>query len=225
MTATSADQIDALAAWDTPALSNALDALRLRPFNTGYTDGSVHRMTGSTVMVGQAVTARMVARDAGEDGIAVSGLHKAISDMDGPVVVVVEDCDEPAGAGAFLGEVNGSLLAALNIRGLLTNGRVRDVSELRQLPYPVYAAGLCVARSYMRLTEVGTPVRVAGMTVTTGDILHGDEHGVLHIPPQALPGLIAKAELIREDEQKVVSWSNSHDFSISKLLELRRVRH
>jgi regulator of RNase E activity RraA len=225
MTAITADQIDALAAWDTPALSNALDALRLRPFNTGYTDGSLHRITGSAVMVGRAVTARMVARDAGEDGIAVSRLHKAISDMDGPVVVVVEDCDEPAGAGAFLGEVNGSLLAALNIRGLVTNGRVRDVNELRQLGYPVYAAGLCVARSYMRLNEVGTPVRVGGMTVTTGDILHGDEHGVLNIPPQALPGLIAKAELIREDEQNVVSWSNSPDFSISKLLELRRVRH
>src|SRR5215468_2847488 len=164
MTATTTDQIDALAAWDTPALSNALDALRLRPFNAGYTDGSLHRITGSAVMVGRAVTARMVARDPGEDGIAVSRLHKAISDIDGPVIVVIEDCDEPAGAGAFLGEVNGSLFAALNIRGLLTNGRVRDVSELRLFPYPVYATGLCVARSYMRLTEVGTPVCVAGMT-------------------------------------------------------------
>jgi regulator of RNase E activity RraA len=225
MTATATDQIDALADWDTPALSNALDALRLRPFNTGYTDGSLHRITGDAVMVGRAVTARMVARDAGDDGIPVSRLHKAISDMDGPVVVVIEDCDEPAGAGAFLGEVNGSLLAALNVRGLVTNGRVRDVNELRRFPYPVYAAGLCVARSYMRLTDVGTPVCVAGMTVATGDILHGDEHGVLHIPPQALPGIIAKAELIREDEQNVVGWSNSPDFSVPKLLELRRVRH
>jgi regulator of RNase E activity RraA len=225
MTATTTDRIDALTAWDTPALSNALDALRLRPFNGGYSNGSLHRITGTAVMVGRAVTARMVARDAGEDGLPVSHLHKAISDMDGPAIVVIEDRDEPAGAGAFLGEVNGSLLAALNIRGLITNGRVRDVNELRQFPYPVYAAGLCVARSYMRLTEVGTPVTVAGMTVETGGILHGDEHGVLHIPPQALPGLIAKAELIRDDEQNVVSWSKSPDFSIPKLLELRRVRH
>jgi 4-hydroxy-4-methyl-2-oxoglutarate aldolase len=57
----------------------------------------------------------------------------------------------------------------------------------------------------MRLTEVGTPVTVAGMTVETGDILHGDEHGVLQLPTQALPELIAKAELIREDEQSVAA--------------------
>jgi regulator of RNase E activity RraA len=77
----------------------------------------------------------------------------------------------------------------------------------------------------MRLTDVGTPVTVAGMTVAPGDILHGDEHGVLRIPPEALPAIIAKAEHIREDEQNVVGWSKSADFSVPKLLELRRVRH
>lgn len=222
---TTADEIDALAAWDTPALSNALDALRLRPFNTGYTDGSVRRITGDCVMAGRAVTARMAAREPGEDGIPVSRLHKAISEIDGPVVIVIEDRDVPPGAGAFLGEVNGSLLAALGIAGLVTNGRVRDAGELRGFRYPVYGAGFRVARSYMRLTDVGVPVTVAGMTATTGDIVHSDEHGVLHIPAGALPDIIAKAELIRQDEQKVVEWSRSPDFSVPALLELRRVRH
>jgi regulator of RNase E activity RraA len=227
---TIADQINALADWDTPALSNALDALRLRPFNTGYTDGSVYRITSgdrvtSPVMAGRAVTARMLARESGEDCVPVSQLHKAISNIDGPVVVVIEDLDRPSGAGAFLGEVNGSLLAALRVVGLITNGRVRDVGDLRRLPYPVYAAGLCVARANMRLTEVGAPVTVAGLTVEPGDILHGDEHGVLRIPPEALPSIIPKAALLREDEQKVVSWSKSADFSVPSLLALRRVRH
>jgi 4-hydroxy-4-methyl-2-oxoglutarate aldolase len=221
--------IEALAAWDTPALSNALDALRLRPFDTGHTDGSIHRITGGGAaggaMVGRAVTARMVAREDGEDGIPVARLHRAISETDGPVVVVIEDLDEPPGAGAFLGEVNGSLLAALGIAGLITNGRVRDAADLRRLPYPVHAAGLCVARSYMRLTEVGVPVTVAGLPVRPGDILHGDEHGVLAVPPEALPGILDKAELIREDEKKIVAWSRSDDFSVPGLLALRRVRH
>ncbi len=38
----SLDDLTRLAEWDTPALSNALDALRLRSFNTGYTDGIDH---------------------------------------------------------------------------------------------------------------------------------------------------------------------------------------
>jgi regulator of RNase E activity RraA len=225
MTATGTAGLEALAAWDTPALSNALDALRLRPHNVGYSDGTIQRLTGAAPMVGRAVTARMLAREPGDDGIPVSHLHRAIAAMDGPVVVVLQDCDQPAGAGAFLGEVNGSLLAALHIRGVITNGRVRDVNELRQLPYAVYAAGLCVARSYMRLIEVGTEVTVAGMTVHPGDVLHADEHGVLHIPAEAVPGVIEKAEVIRDDEQTIVRWSRSADFTVEALLQLRRVRH
>ena len=218
-------EIEALAAWDTPALSNALDALRLRPFNTGYTDGSIQRLTGTEPMVGLAVTGRMVARDPGDDAVPVSVLHEAISTAPGPVVVVIEDCDTPPGAGAFLGEVNGALLAALGVRGVVTNGRVRDINELRSYPYPVYASGLCVARSHMRLIEVGGPVSVAGMHVEPGDIIHGDEHGLLNIPRTALPAILDKAELIREEEQRVVGWSRSAEFSVPGLLELRRIRH
>jgi 4-hydroxy-4-methyl-2-oxoglutarate aldolase len=217
--------IEELASWDTPAVSNALDALRLRPFNGGYTDGSIRRVSGSAPMVGRAVTARMVARSPGEDGIAVSHLHRAIATAEGPVVVVLEDRDEPPGAGAFLGEVNGSLLAALGIRGLVTNGRVRDVDELRGLPYAVYARGLCVARSYMRLVDVGTEVTVAGMTVRPGDIVHGDEHGVLHVHDDALPAILDKAAAIRAEEQRIVEWSRSAEFTVEGLLQLRRVRH
>lgn len=225
MTAIDIKVIESLADWDTPALSNALDTLRLRPNHTGHSDGSLQRITGAAPMAGRAVTARMVAREPGDDGIPVSRLHQAIAETDGPVVVVLEDRDDPAGAGAFLGEVNGSLLAALHVRGVITNGRVRDIPELRGLGYAVYAAGLCVARSYMRLTDVGTEVTVAGLTIRPGDLLHADEHGVLQIPAEALPDLIEKAGLIREDEQKVVGWSRSADFSVDKLLQLRRVRH
>jgi regulator of RNase E activity RraA len=219
------EQLAALAEWDTPALSNALDSLRLRSFDGGYTDGSVARLAGGTTMVGTAVTAKMVARQPGDDAIPVARLHEQVAGVDGPVVVVLEDVDDPPGAGAFLGEVNGSLLAALQISGVVTNGRVRDIAELRALGYSVYGRGLCVARSYMRLVEVGTPVTVAGLTVETGDIVHGDEHGVLQIPTAALPDLIAKAELIRDEEQGVIEWSRSPEFTVEGLLALRRVRH
>lgn len=185
----------------------------------------VHRITGSAVMTGRAVTARMAARLPGGDAVPVSELHKAISEATGPVVVLIEDTDTPPGAGAFLGEVNGSLLTALGVSGVVTNGRVRDVPDLRRYPYPVYAAGPCVARCHLRLTEVGVPVTVAGMTVAPGDILHGDEHGVLEIPNQALSGLVAMAEQVRAEEQRVIQWAASADFSIPALLALRRVRH
>jgi hypothetical protein len=67
--------------------------------------------------------------------------------------------------------------------------RDTHAGDLRRLPYPVYAAGLCVAGSSMRLTGIGGPVTVGGLRVEPGDILHGDEHGVLSIPAAALPGI------------------------------------
>jgi hypothetical protein len=48
---------------------------------------------------------------------------------------------------------------------------------------------------------------------------------VLSIPAEALPDIIVKAELIRQDEQRVVGWSKSADFSVPGLLALRRVWH
>jgi regulator of RNase E activity RraA len=225
MNATTADQLDALAAWDTPALSNALDALRVRPHNAGFSDGSLVRVAGSAPMVGRAVTARMAAREPGDNGMPVSHLHRLITEVEGPVVVAIEDCDNPAGAGAFLGEVNGTLLGALGVRGVVTNGRVRDVSELRGMGYSVFARGLCVARAYMRLVEVGGPVTLGGVAIRPGDILHGDEHGVLQMPGEALPDILATAELIREEEQRVVGWALSDQFTIEGLLALRRVKH
>jgi hypothetical protein len=94
---TTADEMSALAAWDTPALSNALGAFRLRSFDDGYTDGPVHRITGGGTMTGRAVTARMVAREPGDDGIPVARLHQAISEMSGPEVGPVQ---HPRAAGA-----------------------------------------------------------------------------------------------------------------------------
>jgi regulator of RNase E activity RraA len=225
MTETLAEPLELLKEWDTPALGNALDTLRLRSFDTGYSDGSLVRITGAAPMVGRAVTARMVAREAGDNAIPVSQLHRLIAETDGPVVVVIEDCDETAGAGAFLGEVNGTLLAALGVAGVVTNGRVRDVNELRGLAYPVFARGLCVARAYMRLVEVGQPVTVGGLNVRPGDVLHGDEHGILNIPEEALPEIIGKAESIRTEEQQIVGWATSDDFTLEALLALRRVKH
>lgn len=216
--------IGVLGEWDTPALSNALGRLSLGPKNVGFTDGSVRRVAGST-MCGFAVTATMQAKEEGDNAVPVSELHRAVIEANGPVIVVVQDIDDPAGCGAFLGEVNGTLLSALHISGFLTNGRVRDVDVLRDIGFAVHAGGLCVSRAYMRLTAVNVPVNVAGLAVKPGDLFHGDEHGVLYIPSETAPGLAAMAQEIVDEEQGVVGWARSDEFTQEGLLALRRVKH
>jgi regulator of RNase E activity RraA len=223
MTTTDLD-LTSLAAWDTPALSNALRRTAVGADGQAHTDGSIRRIAGGT-MLGTAVTATMRAGAPGDDAIPVADLHRAVLAVEGPVVVVVQDLDEHPGAGAFLGEVNGTLLAALGISGFMTNGRVRDEPDLQRMGYAVHAAGLCVARGHMRLTAVGVPVRVAGLDVAPGDLVHGDQHGVLRIPADVAGSLPGLAEEIREEEQSIVSWARSADFTPDGLLALVRVRH
>lgn len=220
-----------LAARDTPALSNALRRTEIGTDGQAYTDGSIHRIAGDR-LVGTAVTATMRAAapaadggDDDDDAVPVSELHRAVLATEGPVVVVVQDLDEVPGAGAFLGEVNGTLLAALRISGFVTNGRVRDEADLRAMGYAVHAAGLCVARAHMRLTAIGVPVRVGGLDVEPGDLLHGDQHGVLRIPRPVAGRLPDLADELREEEQSIVAWARSPEFTPEGLLALRRVRH
>jgi regulator of RNase E activity RraA len=189
-----------------------------------YTDGSLHQIAGGR-FVGTAVTATMRAAAPGEGSVPVAELHRAVLAVDGPVVVVVHDIDETPGAGAFLGEVNGTLLDVLGIAGFVTNGRVRDEPELRQMGFAVHGAGLCVARAHMRLTAIGVPVRVGGLDIEPGDLLHGDQHGVLRIPHDVAGHLPALAETIRAEEQSIVTWARSAEFSAEGLLALKRVRH
>jgi regulator of RNase E activity RraA len=215
---------DKLAEWDTPALSNALRRTEFGADGQAYTDGSLRLLAGGRLL-GNAVTATMRAARAGEDSIPVAELHRAIIAAGGPVVVVVQDLDEIPGAGAFLGEVNGTLLTALGISGYVTNGRVRDEQDLHGMGFAVHAAGLCVARAHMRLTAIGVPVRVGGLDVAPGDLLHGDQHGVLRIPSDAADRLPGLAEDVREEEQSIVRWARSPEFTHEGLLALKRVRH
>lgn len=212
-----------LADWDTPALSNALRR-EIGPDGQRYTDGSIHQITGGR-FVGTAVTATMRAAAPGDDSVPVADLHRAVLAVGGPAVVVVQDLDEITGSGAFLGEVNGTLLDVLGVTAFITNGRVRDEPDLRRMGFAVHALGLCVARAHMRLTAVDVPVRVGGLDVQPGDLLHGDQHGVLRIPDAVADRLPALADAVREEEQSIVTWARSADFTAEGLLALKRVKH
>jgi regulator of RNase E activity RraA len=77
----------------------------------------------------------------------------------------------------------------------------------------------------VRVTAVNVPVRVAGLDVAPGDLLHGDQHGLLSVPRDVAGQLPEVAEQIRVGEQQTVSWTRSEDFSLEALLARGQVRH
>jgi len=96
---------------------------------------------------------------------------------------VFQDVDDPP-VGATFGEVMCSTYQAFGSAGLITSGAGRDLEQVKALNYPVFTGGSICSHGYNHMLHIGMPVRVGGLMVNTGDLLHGDANGVTNIPTE-----------------------------------------
>ena len=75
-----------------------------------------------------------------------------------------------------------STYQAYGSAGLVTNGGGRDLEQVKALGYPVFTGNTIVSHGYCHMLHLGLPVRVGGLMVNNGDLLHGDANGVTNIP-------------------------------------------
>ncbi|MCM8748252.1 RraA family protein [Thermomicrobiaceae bacterium CFH 74404] len=212
----------ALQTLNTPTVANAIETFNLRPRNQGFMDASVRCMLpGLGVMVGYAVTAKIRAAEPPAPGAAIPRrrMWEYILSIPEPRVVVIQDLDDPP-VGSFWGEVNANIHRALGCVGTVTNGGVRDLDEVEQLGFHLFASQVHVSHAYVHVVEIGTPVEVGGLTVHPGDLLHGDKHGVIQIPLEIAPDLFRAAKEVEARERRIIEVCQSPDFSIEKLSEL-----
>ena len=66
--------------------------------------------------------------------------------------------------------------------GLITSGAARDLDQVEALHFPCFADGVICAHGYCHIPDINVPVRVGGVTVHPGDLLHGDRNGVTTVP-------------------------------------------
>lgn len=171
--------------FDSPTICNVIKLFDVRPRNAGYMDGRIRaNFPELPPMVGFASTAafRSAAPPAGGD--AYTSLEKQVESfaaLPGPAVVVFEDLDDPPVAATF-GEVMCSTYQGFGAVGLVTSGAGRDLPPVRALGFPVFTGSTICAHAYCHLLHLGLPVRVGGLVVQTGDLLHGDAHGVTSVP-------------------------------------------
>jgi regulator of RNase E activity RraA len=71
------------------------------------------------------------------------------------------------------------------------------------LAFPLFAGSLSVSHGYAHIVEMGQPVKIGGFTVEPGMLLHGDEHGVQHIPLSLADRLPAIAAQLANREDKL----------------------
>lgn len=85
---------------------------------------------------------------------------------------------------AVWGELLTTRMLARGGVGVVTDGATRDVGRLRRLGVPAFAAGITPLDSMgrVRVTGWGEPVTCAGVVVAPGDLMRGDEDGVVVVP-------------------------------------------
>jgi regulator of RNase E activity RraA len=74
-----------------------------------------------------------------------------------------------------------------------------------------------VSHAYTHIVEFGTPVEVDGLKVHSGELLHGDQHGVQSIPMSIAGQLPAVAVRIAAKKQAIIALCQSPEFTLERL--------
>ena len=218
------EDLEALRRLDTCTVSNAIEAFRIRLRNTGFADASIRCMFEDfPPMVGYAATARLRSGEPPIAGVSYrdrTDFWNSILQVPAPRIVVMEDLDKPPGRGAFLGDMHAGILRALGCVGYVTDGAVRELPRVRGLGLHLFAGSVAVSHAYAHIFDFGATVKVGGLEVHPGDLLHGDRHGLVTVPKEVASALPAAAAKVLEAEQKVIDLCRSPDFSVDKLQQV-----
>ena len=129
-------------------------------------------------------------------------VHKAL-DMAEPGDVVVVDAGGDL-TNAIVGEIMIAYARSRGIAGLVINGSIRDSATVRQEDYPVFAAGITHRGPYRDGPgEIGCAIAIDGMVFEPGDLVIGDDDGLLAIPYGAAEAVLDAALKKREAEEKI----------------------
>jgi len=215
-----------LAQYDTPTICNVVEVFEVRPRNVGYMNRQIQAaFPGMPPMVGFAATATFQSSEPSSGGDAYEAIGQQlelITNLPGPAVVVFQDLDVPS-VGATFGEVMCCSFQAFGSVGLITSGGGRDLDQVCSLQYPVFTGATICSHAYSHIASLGKDVKVGGLQVRMGDLLHGDCNGVTNIPLEIANEVADVADEFIAAEQQVIEYATqTGDKKIAELVERRR---
>ncbi len=209
---------------DSCVISNAIETFNVRLRNQGFTNSDIHCMFDDLPpVVGHAVTATIRSSTPPPVGHVYADRTdwwNHILTVPAPRIVVVQDLDERPGVGAFLGEVHANILRALGCIAYLTNGAVRDLPGVRRSQLQAFAAGVSPSHSFVHIVSFGEPVEVAGLKIVSGELLFGDRHGIVSVPPELVSRIPSTVASMRQRDRRIIEFCRSHDFNVAGLRTL-----
>jgi len=178
------DLLDRLAHLSTTSLVDASPALRILP-------PRLRPLVPSRHLVGRIVTAR-----ANRDLMSV--IHALQESGPGDVLVVDAGGDERAVAG----ELFGTEAQRRGLAGLVILGRSRDTATLAELRMPVWSTGFAPnAYAAKALPETGVSLSLDGVRVEPGELIIGDDDGLVVGSEDELGAAVDGAEAIEAKEK------------------------
>ena len=214
------DQLEALRIIPSCSIANAIETFDIKPRNRGFMGPEVKAVFPAMGnMIGHAVTAviRADAPHSGRMGVQRTEWVDEVLKIPEPRVIVLQDMDYPNPIGSFWGEVQANIHRALGCVGTVTNGGVRDLDEMQEAGFFAFASAVLVSHAYIHITDVNVPVEIGGMRVEPGDILMGDQHGVIGIPKVIAGEIPTAVKAVEAREQEIIGLCKSPDFTVAKL--------
>ena len=210
-----------LGEFDTCTIANAVDTLRVRLPNEGFTGpGITCRTKALPPMLGVAVTLKI--RSSDPSMMPAFYLERPdwwekMEDAPFPRVLVIEDVDAHPGRGSLVGPVHGCIIKALGFVGVVTTGAIRGSRQFSEIGLHAFSGNVSPAHAFGHVIEMGGPVRVAGAQITPGEIIHGDHDGIVSIPAEIAGKVPDAATRVVERERAICEYCGSRGFSREKL--------
>ncbi len=139
-------------------------------------------------------------------------VHKALQIAEPGDVIVVDAGGDLTNA--IIGELMLAHAEKIGLGGIVINGAVRDYGAIRIGKFPVFAAGVTHRGPYKDGPgEINVPIAIDGMVVEPGDLILGDDDGLLCVPFGDTATIYADAKAKQEAEAKIMAATQAGNVS------------
>jgi len=214
-----------LAQFDTPTICNTIELFEVRPRTAGYMDGRIRAcFPEMPPAVGYAATATLRCALPRREGDVYGSLDEQVArfpELPGPPIVVFQDLDDPAVAATF-GEIMCTTYQSFGAVGLITSGAARDLDQVRRIGFPAFSNGAICSHGYSHIVDVHRTVRVGGLTIQPGDLIHADTNGIATIPLEIASDVADAAAEFVDAESIVLDYLKSGPPTVAGFSEARK---
>ncbi|HZQ06453.1 MAG TPA: hypothetical protein VFD70_07715, partial [Anaerolineae bacterium] len=214
------ETIQALLEFDAPTISNAIEHFRVRDPVAGYASLELRcQFPDYKPMAGYAITVTADTTTPGDKRpMRLDELLDVVHAAPKPAVLVYKHVGTDRLKSCFVGDMICTSLQKLGVVGVVTDGGGRDASGIRRRApgFQIFSPGWVVSHGYVTFLDFGVTVSVCGLTIQPGDLLFGDESGLLTVPLDIADALIQRAAEMREGERQFFEFLESRDLSFQE---------